>query len=281
MEITIWGCRGSLPTPGPHTTRYGGNTTCVEVRLADNTLIVLDAGSGIRNLGKKILTEEPDLSEMYLFMSHAHWDHLLGFPFFEPAYSKGLTIRLRGGPPAKTSMEGFLKRQMEAPYFPVPFDIMQAQFETTVGEPIIREISGASITPIRLSHPQGAYGFKITEDSKSFVFIPDNELDYHHEGGLPRQAYVDFCQGVDLLLHDAQYTDEEYLRSQTWGNSSISSAVQLARDADVRRLGLFHHDPEHSDDQIDALVTETQARIAADGSQLNCFGAAEGMTITL
>ncbi len=280
MQITIWGCRGSIPAPGSQTVRYGGNTTCVEVRLADGTLLILDAGSGIRVLGQA-LAREPALTEFYLFLTHAHWDHLLGFPFFAPAYNSRYTIHVRGGPNAKEYLQRGLQQQMTPPYFPVPFNAMQARFDFTVGNPQRQTIGGAEVIPVPLSHPNGGYGFMINEGAASFVFLPDNELDLRLEDGLDLAGYAAFCQGADLLLHDAQYTDETYQTRQGWGHSRISSTLALAQQAGVRQLGLFHHDPDADDGQIDTLTAWCEANLRQAGSPLRCFAAQEGMTLTL
>ena len=280
MRITVWGCRGSLPIPGRNTIRYGGNTTCLEIRLNDNTLIILDAGSGIRRLGRELLAEQ-DLTEMYLFLTHAHWDHLMGFPFFRPAYSSKYRIHVRGGPRAKRSLEKFLKHQMQPPYFPVPFDVMKAKFDFAAGDPKKRSIGSAEIVPIRLSHPNGGYGFKIIEAGRAFVFLSDNELDFEHEGGMTRDEYIDFSKGASLLLHDAQYTDEEYRSKKGWGHTKLSSAIELSIKAEVERFGLLHHDPERTDDHMDALVALSQERITQANRKIECFGVKEGMVFVV
>lgn len=280
MQITIWGCRGSIPVPGSQTVRYGGNTTCVEVRLSDGTLLVLDAGSGIRALGQA-LVQEPALNEFYLFLTHAHWDHLLGFPFFAPAYSRRYTIHVRGGPNAKNCLQGYLEQQMSPPYFPVPFSAMQARFDFTAGPPQRRTIGRAEIVPVPLSHPNGGYGFRISEGAETFVFLPDNELDIRLEDGLDAAGYADICQGADLLLHDAQYSDEAYQTRQGWGHSRVSATMALAQQAGVRRLGLFHHDPYATDSQIDAMAAWCEAGLRQSGDLPGCFAAQEGMTLTL
>jgi phosphoribosyl 1,2-cyclic phosphodiesterase len=281
MKITVWGCRGSLPAPGRETVRYGGNTTCLEVRLSDGTLIVIDAGSGIRKLGEKLLAEE-SLTEIYLFLTHAHWDHLSGFPFFRPAYWTRYLIHVRGGPRAKRSLSKYLKRQMEPPFFPVPFEAMRAEFDFSPGDPKRMVIGSANIIPIRLNHPGGGYGFKIVEDDRAFVFLPDNELDLKYEHGMTKQGYGDFCRGADLLMHDAQYTDEEYESAKVgWGHTKLSSVVKLGVEAGVGRLGLFHHDPGRTDDEMDGCVAWCRERVVQTDSGVDCFGVQEGMGIAL
>lgn len=279
MNIKVWGCRGSLPTPSEKTIRYGGNTTCLEIRLNDNTPIIIDAGSGIRNLGRKLL-EEQNLIEMYLFLTHAHWDHLIGFPFFTPGYLSKYKIHVCGKECAQRSLEQYFRHQMEAPYFPVPFDAMNAEFDFTSGNPDgIYIIGSAEIIPISLSHPNGGCGFKIIEEDRNFVFLTDNELDFKHESGMTQDKYISFSKGANLLFHDAQYTEEEYRATKGWGHTTFSSATELSIKADVERFGLFHHDPEHTDDDMDEFVASCQKKITQANSKVECFGVREGMEI--
>lgn len=275
VKITIWGCRGSLPTPGPTTVRYGGNTTCVELRLEDGTVIILDAGSGMKRLGQA-LARRLDTREVYLYLTHTHWDHLMGFPFFVPGYATDFVVHVRGGPLAKGLLKESLEHQMRPPYFPVAFRQLRAQFDFTVGEPQARSIGSCKVEPIRLNHPNGGYGFKFTESGRSFVFLPDNELEFAHVQGMDRNRYVEFCNGAALLLHDSQYTEDEYRQRRGWGHTNIAGSVGLARDAEVERLVLFHHDPEHSDEQMDELLA--LARREATGGP-ECSAAMEGMEI--
>ncbi len=280
MEIIIWGCRGSIPTPGKGTVKYGGNTTCIEIRLKDRTVIVIDAGSGIRSLGKKLVADK-SIKEIYLILTHSHWDHLMGFPFFKPAYFERFTIHVRGGPIAKETVKSYLEHQMEPPYFPARFSAMRAKFDFTHGIPLVKQIGSAIVTPIPLSHPNGGYGYKVTEEGKSFVFLTDNELDYQHEGGRLRGDYIQFCEGMDLLLHDAQYTEKEYRSMQSFGHSTVSSALNLAVRAKVKRFGLFHHDPDHTDGEIDAIVQNVQRMLQQKNAKLNFFAASEGRELIL
>ena len=280
MEITFWGCRGSLPTPGKRTNKYGGNTTCVEVRLSDGTLIVLDAGTGIRNLGKH-LVQHPNGSDIYLILTHPHWDHLMGFPFFAPAYSSKYKIHIRGGPIAKDTVQKYLEHQMQPPYFPARFRSMKAQFDFTHGIPMVKQIGQAEVTPIALSHPNGGYGYRIVEGSTTFVFLTDNEIDYDHEGSLARYEYINACKGADLLVHDAQYTDKEYEKTEGWGHSTYSSATRLAIQANVKRLGLFHHDPDRDDASLDRILQACQGEIDRYRKNIRCFAATEGSRISI
>ncbi len=279
MEIKIWGCRGSLPTPGEATLRYGGNTTCLELGFDKGPPLIVDAGSGIRLLGKKIIQEQ-EHRELCLLLTHSHWDHLIGFPFFVPAYDSRYTINVCGGPTAQSSLRNYLEHQMQAPYFPVEFDVMKATFRFQCPELGARCGQADEIRSIPLNHPNGGYGFKMSEGGKSFVFLTDNELDYRHEGGLSRAMYVEICRGADLLLHDAQYTDAEYAQTRGWGHSRFVDAVDLAIEAGVRRLGLFHHDPDRTDDELDAELEKCRERIRKAGAAVDCFATADGMLLS-
>lgn len=280
MKITVWGCRGSLPTPGSPTTHFGGNTTCIEVRLEDNTVIVFDAGSGIRLLGKK-LAAELNIKEIHLVLTHAHWDHLMGFPFFAPAYMKRFTIYVRGGPTAKQSLRGYLKQQMKTPFFPVPFDAMKADFNFTQGEPKVRSIGSAELIPIRMSHPNNCYGFKLVEGDKQFVFFTDHELRVRHKKSLLRDEYVELCQDAELLFHDAQYTEQEYSHTKGWGHSTIMDTVNFGIEARVKSLGLFHHDPDRTDHQIADMEMTVREDVRARSAEMECYAVRESMIVDL
>ncbi len=280
MKIRIWGCRGSLPTPGQNTLRYGGNTTCIELRLDDGSVVVIDAGTGIRNLGKK-LAEEQNLKEIYLLLTHSHWDHLIGFPFFKPAYFDRFTIQVRGGPIAKETLKGYLEHQMEPPYFPARMKAMKAVFDITHGIPVVKRIGSAEVIPVPLSHPNGGFGFKIIENDKIFVFLTDNELEFQHTQGKSYTEYVSFCRSADLLIHDAQYTKEQYSIAKTWGHSTFKAAINLAVDAQVKRLLFFHHDPDRTDKELDVIAGQCQKAIQQQKSRLHCTAASEGREIVL
>jgi phosphoribosyl 1,2-cyclic phosphodiesterase len=285
MNIRIWGCRGSLTTPGKDTLRYGGESTCLEITSVDDRRIIVDAGSGIRKLGHSLI-RDLSVSHLTLLLTHSHWDHIAGFPFFQPAYTPDYSITVCGGPVAQQSLWKYLNHAMEAPYFPVDFSELKAKF--TVGCHCDRLVCDhtlpASDTSVEchsipLNHPNGGYGFKFVSAGKSFVFLTDNEIRHHHEGGLPRKLYVDNCRGADLLFHDAQFTEEEYGSTRGWGHSTYTDAVDLALEAGVKRLGLFHHDPDRTDDDLDRNVDMCRDRIAKSGVNLECFGCAEGMML--
>ncbi|GAB4267632.1 MAG: MBL fold metallo-hydrolase [Candidatus Rifleibacteriota bacterium] len=280
MKIKVWGCRGTLPTPGKHTLKYGGNTTCLEIRNKKNALTIVDAGSGIRLLGKKLLKEE-DLTEMCLMLTHSHWDHLMGFPFFLPAYFSKYKINVCGVASARNYMCQSLARQLEAPYFPVNFEDLKAKFNFGCSGPGCARCSNLEISSIQLSHPNGGFGYKFVEDGRTFVFLTDNELGYQHEGGLLPYEYVDFAKNADLLLHDAQYTEEEYEKTKSWGHSTYKQALSLALDARVKRFGIIHHDPDRTDEQLDKFIPELQQKAENMGADLEVFAVYDGMEFNL
>jgi phosphoribosyl 1,2-cyclic phosphodiesterase len=280
MKIKVWGSRGSIPSPGAETSRYGGNTTCVEIRLADGALLIIDAGTGIRKLGQSLVRDgSPD--NLYLLLTHAHWDHLQGFPFFLPAYRQDFTLQVWGGPRAKATLRGFLEHQLDPPFFPVEFDDLAARMRFLRASSSGLTIGKSRIEPLPLSHPNGGYGFRFREDGRSFVFLTDNELGHDHPGGLSAAAYLEACRGADLLFHDAQYTTEQYRITRSWGHSTFQTATALALAAKVRRFGIFHHDPQHTDAQLDRLVQGCRDRISRERGRVDCFGVAEGMEIRL
>ena len=287
MNIIIWGCRGSITTPGPETIRYGGESTCVEVITDEGQLIIIDAGSGIRKLGQKIIKEKK-VTEITLLLTHSHWDHMAGFPFFRPAYSPDFSVAICGGHAAQNSVLNYLKHQMDPPYFPVDFSVLRAKFSTgcCCGKKFCeKNLTGIDRSiqcdSIPLNHPNGGYGFKFTRKDRTFVFLTDNEIRYHHEGGLPRAEYVNFCKDSSLLLHDAQYLETEYDKTRSWGHSTYQDAVDLAIDAGVKRLGIFHHDPDRTDDDIDRQVEWCRNYIIRKGSSLECFACAEGLNLVV
>jgi phosphoribosyl 1,2-cyclic phosphodiesterase len=284
MRIKIWGCRGSITTPGPTTQRYGGNSTCLEIRAATGQLLIIDAGSGVRLLGKNLI-QEKDNTPIRFFFTHSHWDHLVGFPFFKPAYSDNSSITFCSGPHAQDSIKRYLTRQMEPPYFPVDFNLLKAKFDFHCHHPDGKStrclLDGLEVCPVPLNHPNGGYGYKFIEQGKTFLFLTDNELGFQHTGGLARKDYTKLSQGVDLLFHDAQHTAEEYTLTRGWGHSTFEDATDLAIEAGVKRLGLFHHDPDRTDDDLDQQVESCQERIRQAGSPVECFAVAEGMVIDL
>lgn len=269
MIIRCWGARGSIPVSGEKNLRYGGNTTCLEIRTNRDDILLVDAGSGIREAGNAFLTSSRH--DFTLLLTHAHWDHIMGFPFFKPLYRQSTSIAIWGCASAQHSIRDMLARVMSAPYFPINYDDIHANVsyeETCDG---IYQLGDMAITPIPLSHPNQGTGYKFSEAGRTFVFLTDNELGHQHEGGLTYPDYLEFSRGADLLIHDAEYRDAEYPKRRGWGHSTIEQAVNLALDAGVRRLGLFHHNQDRLDDEIDDMVAVCRRMITEKKSTLQCF----------
>ncbi|MCG8472434.1 MAG: MBL fold metallo-hydrolase [Desulfobacterales bacterium] len=279
MHITCWGTRGSIPVSGADTVKYGGDTTCFEVRGIDGTRLIIDAGTGIRSLGKKLIDERA--TQCHLLFTHTHWDHILGLTAFAPIFSNELHITVPVFPSQLDYLEKTLGALFKAPTFPVPFTRIGQRFtfQPVLVSPLA--IGPFTITTIGISHPNQGLGFRITEEDRSFVFLTDNELGMVHDGGETLESYAQFAMGCDLLLHDAEYTPEEYALRKSWGHSSWSDALNLARKAQVKRFGFIHHNAEHSDEQVDAMVQACSKQIAQAGEPLSCFAASPHQPITL
>ena len=279
MIIRCWGARGSIPVSGSEYLKYGGDTTCMEIRTKEDEIIIIDAGTGIRKLGNQLLGE--GRFQYYLFFTHAHWDHILGFPFFKPIYHKKTAIRMFGCPFTQDSVKKMISKVMTAPNFPVDFDDVQANISYQEACQDSLTIQSMTVTPIPTSHPNPGIGFKFVEDGRCFVFLTDNELTFKHPSGLDYEEYVKFCRKADLLIHDSEYTAEEYQTKKAWGHSTYKDALQLALDAGVGKFGLFHHNQERADAEIDEIMQNCRQIIARNGAHLECFGVYQGMEVHL
>jgi phosphoribosyl 1,2-cyclic phosphodiesterase len=279
MKIRCWGARGSIPVSGAEYVTYGGDTTCMEIRTREDDVIVVDAGSGIRRLGSLLVQENRD--QISMVFTHAHWDHILGFPFFKPAYRKGTAIQMFGCPQAQESIQDMISRTMEAPYFPVNFQDLQADFSYHEACETSFSIKTVTLTPIPLSHPNQGFGYRFTENGKSFVFLTDNELGYQHPGGLTFEDYVQFSRGADFLIHDAEFTPEEYRHTRTWGHSVYTEALCLALEAKVATFGIFHHNQERSDLSLGKLVEDCRRIVAERGEQMDVLALTQDTEIHL
>lgn len=279
MIVRFYGARGSIPVSGKEYLKYGGNTTCLEIRTKDDEIIIIDAGSGIRTLGHRLISE--NRFRYTMIFTHAHWDHIMGFPFFQPIYFTKTEITMYGCPFAQASVKEMISRIMAPPNFPVKFEDIRADiiYHEACEAPF--SINSMSIAPIPLSHPNQGVGYRFTEDGKSFVFLTDNELTFKHPGGVDFQAYCDFSAGADLLVHDAEFTEEEYKKTKTWGHSVYRDALRLALEARVRKFGLFHHNQERSDEHIDEIVADCRKIAGSSNEELECFAVYQGMEIKL
>ena len=279
MFIRCWGARGSIAVSGPEYLKYGGDTTCLEIRTKNDEVIIVDAGTGIRRLGNELLNE--GRQEYNIIFTHAHWDHILGFPFFRPIYAKGTRINFFGCPFAQQSVKELVAKSMKPPYFPVNFEDIKAEIEFRGACKESFAIDSVCVTPVLLSHPNQGLGYKFVEDGKSFVFLTDNELALKHPGGLDYRDYVDFCSHANLLMHDSEFTEKDYVLKKGWGHSTYSDALRLALDAGVKQFGLFHHNQDRTDTELDEIVEDCQNTIRCRKSDLACLGVRTGTEIEL
>jgi phosphoribosyl 1,2-cyclic phosphodiesterase len=285
-RVTFWGTRGSIPTPGPVTARYGGNTPCVAVEGAGGHLVILDAGTGIRALGLQLVERQNGAIRAEILLTHAHWDHIQGLPYFKPFFAGGNAVRIWGSRQGTTSLEAILRQQMDPAVFPVPLDALSAALtvqEIGAGEFTIGEFR---VRAMKLRHPGTTLGFRLTpvNGGASLAYVTDNELGpgghYPHPQSW-RKDFVAFLSGVDVLIHDAMYTPAELETHRGWGHSTYEEAVALAGEAGAQRLVLFHHEPEHADDAMDQLVAAAQKVARSHGKPAEVLAAQEGMVLTL
>jgi phosphoribosyl 1,2-cyclic phosphodiesterase len=271
MHITCWGSRGSIPVSGKEFVKYGGDTTCIEIRTKDDDIIIVDAGTGIRRLGN-YLVEENRFSYNLIF-THAHWDHMIGFTSFKPLFMDRTELNVYRCPFPDEYIANMLTNLMKPPNFPVPYADLRATIHYVDSCPETFKIGPVTVESIPLNHPDGGCGYKFTESGHSFVFLTDNELGHHHPGGLSRNDYMEFCKGADLLFHDAEYTAHEYKTKKGWGHSLYTDVLDMAMEAGVKNLGLFHINSERSDADMDGIVESCQNHIRSRSSSLNCFAA--------
>jgi phosphoribosyl 1,2-cyclic phosphodiesterase len=284
--VTFWGTRGSIPTPGSHTARYGGNTPCVTVQGAGGHVVILDAGTGIRALGLELVERQNGAVNAEILLSHAHWDHIQGLPHFKPFFAPGNAVRIWGSRQGTTSLEAILRHQMDPAVFPVPLDAVSAQLTVHHVEPGEFTVGEFRVGAMRLRHPGTTLGFRLTPlgGGPSMAYVTDNELGAGGNYDTPpswRQDFTRFLAGVELLIHDAMYTPQELDTHRGWGHSTFVEAVALAAEAGARRLVLFHHEPEHGDAAIDGMLVEARRQAKAAGKPAEVLAAQEGMTLTL
>lgn len=279
MKIRFWGARGSIPVCGKQFLKYGGSTTCVEIIDKDENSIIVDSGTGIRNLGKELVKNE--VKKITMVFTHQHWDHVMGFPFFAPIY-RNVEIEVMGCSYSTDDTREIIAKTMQPPGFPVKFEEIEAKFKfKLMCKDGCKINENLDIFPIELSHPNGGLGYKFVESGKEFVFLTDNELGYLHYGGRSFEDYVRFCSGAELLVHDADYTDEEYVNRKTWGHSTWSQALELAIKSGVNYFGLFHHNQDRTDKEIDAIVAQCNKILKQKKLKIKCFAVREGQEIIL
>lgn len=293
MKFKFWGVRGSIPTPGPHTVKYGGNTTCIEIRTDDNDLIILDAGTGIHALAQTLLKEMP--VHAHIFITHTHWDHIQGLPFFIPIFIPNNRINIYGGidPVTNETINRALSVQLQYSFFPIREAQLNARIEyTTVKPGVPVKVGSATITPIVLSHPVLNFGYRIDCDGQSIFFTGDYEpqlniYDPEDDEYAEFQSFVDAkwdevvlaMKGVDALIVDSSYTMEEYASKQGWGHGTYASGIKLATAAKAKKLFFTHHEPTRTDTSLEAIYQNLLQNRCADSCEL--LLAQEGVDIHL
>jgi len=279
MYIKCWGSRGSIPVSGKEYLKYGGDTTCLEIRTKSDDIIIIDAGTGIRRLGNRLIEEKQN--QYHFIFTHAHWDHVMGFPYFKPLYSNHTEFKMHRCPFHSKFLETIISKVMAPPNFPVKYSDIKAELFYEEACPREFEIGSVKVIPIAISHPNGGSGYKFIEDGKTFVFLTDNELGFIHPGGLPYKDYVKFSLGADLLIHDAEYTPEEYKTFIDWGHSVYTDVLNLAFEAGVKKVGLFHLNQERTDREMDKIVKTCGKIIAKKNGGFECFAVGCDMTFEL
>ncbi len=273
ITVTFYGTRGSIPICDPDYLEFGGNTTCISfLRHSNNRISILDAGTGIRALGKHINKNYPEQNDINITFTHFHWDHIQGLPFFDPAYNPNRTINIaalgEGG--QFTDLREIFKNLMLEEYFPIQLENMGAKFNFDFKEASIYENEGIVLKTIKQNHPGGSFGYRIEADG--FIIVVCTDLEH---GDTINEDIVAFAKDADLLIHEAQYTDEELLTHKGWGHSSFNQAIEVAERAGAKQLIMTHHDPDHDDKFLRSIEKQCQARFK------NCSLAREGMSIEL
>jgi len=296
MKIKFWGVRGSIPSPGPATVKYGGNTTCIEVRTDSGELIILDAGTGIFPLSQSLFSEFPLVAN--IFNTHTHWDHIQGLPFFIPFFVPGNTVKIHGAvdPVSKKGISEILSAQLQYRFFPIREAELKADIEyysLEEGEKVT--IGDAVVTPVLMNHPVTNFGYRIDCNGKSLFFTGDHEplrniytqkepekrAKYKATMAQKNKAIMDVISGVDVLIADTSYTPEEYMQKIGWGHGTFDSSIQMAKEAKAKSLYCTHHEPTRSDKALEAVFAEALSRNTQYAIDEMCFLAYEGLEIEL
>jgi len=279
MDIKCWGSRGSIPVSGPPYIRYGGDTTCIEITAKTGETIIIDAGTGLRRLGNCLM--DRNITRYHLLLTHAHWDHIMGIAFFKPLQFSKVSLIIQDRLFSGVSTRDVLDEVMKKPFFPISLNDLKAQlqFEKHLNHSF--SIGSVRVETIPTSHNNGGLGYRFLEDGKTFVFLTDHELGFDHPESRGFDAYLDFSRNADLLFHDGEYTRDEYQRKTGWGHSSIKDALDLAVQAQVKKLGLFHLNQDRTDDDMDKLVEDCRADLKHIHSGMDVFAVPADLKIRL
>ena len=284
VTVSYWGVHGTLPVPGAGTLRYGGNTPCVSVEVSGEPLTIFDCGSGIKQLSDYLATSEEQRISARMFITHTHWDHINTIPFFGPLYVRGNQIEIFGPYQGDLTIERAITAQMESVYFPVTIREFAARITYRDLREETLDFGAIRIDAMLLKHPGYCLGYRLTAHDRSVCYITDNELylpnDHRHDPAY-FERLCDFVRGADVLITDTTYRDHEYTSKVDWGHSSVSEVASLAAKAQVKRLHLFHHDPDQSDDDIDLKLKETREALARLGADVICEAPAEKSKLVL
>ena len=278
MLITFYGVRGSIAAPGPSTVKYGGNTSCVHIRLNSGENLIFDAGTGIRKLGIEMVQHNEPL---LLLLSHGHWDHIQGYPFFGPIYQPEREIKVLQGVEGNAAALATILEQMDGSNFPVHAGDLPSNITAIKQVDAFFNEQPYLVERKDLNHPGGGHAYKVEEDGVTFAYITDNELDPPDKPQTTYDEWVEYCRGVDLLIHDAQYVEHDMPDKHGWGHSLISQVRQLAVDAQVKNIVMYHHDPERKDSELDEIALESAKFFKSKNSDIGSYIAAEGLTFEL
>jgi diguanylate cyclase (GGDEF)-like protein len=283
MQVRFWGTRGSIAAPGANTARFGGNTSCVEVRASDGTVIILDCGTGARELGLHLAQTMPHPIRLHLFIGHTHWDHIQGFPFFVPAFLPGSELNIYAPLGFQRGLEEAMAGQMEYSYFPVKMRDLRSRIHFTELDEGFFRVGGVLVETQFLNHTAPTIAYRMTSDGATIAYATDHEPFWNASGRVSQhpgdERHIAFLKGANLVIHDAQYTDAEYRDKVGWGHSSIEYAVDVALAAGVERLVLFHHDPSHDDATMEQMETMARAHVGRRGQALDVLAAREGLEL--
>ena len=285
MQIKFWGTRGSIPVPGKNTLEYGGNTPCVELRSEDDKIIIFDAGSGIRELGIDLAKNYKLDEEINIIISHYHWDHIQGLPFFLPLYDQKRQLIFHGLTINGNNISDILSKQMNRNFFPIKIDEVSASVNyKEIKFNSSYNINGIKIETFKANHSTPTLAFKIFEGNKYFVYMTDNELNFNNNGDSIEELnkeLIDFCSGCDYLIHDTMYDETQLLNKKGWGHSSNILLANFSILADVKNLILFHYNPDYTDDKIEKMLSETKDIFEKGSHKIGCIAAKEGLEIRL